>query len=697
MSESTRAERAWLPPVMVAAATLLCFAPALRNELVNFDDVMLLVRNRGYRGLGLTQLHWMFTSFHMGPYQPLSWLTYAIDYSIWGMSAFGFHLTNIVLHAATAVAVYFVSVRLITLATGHPRGANHWAAACAALLFSLHPLRVESVAWATERRDVLSGLLVALTVLAYLRYVESAAGARRWWYVAVFFAFVAACLAKAIAMTLPISLLILDVYPLRRLGGAVGWNTPAASRVWLEKGPLLAVSVAIAGLAIYGQHIEAALSTLEEISVPQRLAIAAYATCFYVWKTIWPSGLAAMYEIPRPFNPRSAEYLVPIVGVVFVTAAVLIGRRRWPASAAVWLIYLVTLAPVSGLSQAGGQIAADRYTYLPCVGFAILAGALLVSSAGGRWIVERRAAAVVLVVAFGVVAVRQIGHWETSQAVFDRAIAVDPKCAVAHFNMSRAFANVGDPAAALPYARRAVQLSPQIHHLLSCGEILTITGHAEEALELYSRAVQLHPKSAALWVERGVALVRIGRGAEATQSFEKALELEPNEPKALAALGNQRAVAGNLDAARADYLRAVETGRLPPDGLVEVAGFLVHDGKADQAVEMLRVAARRFRDNTAINRTLAWTLASHPDPKIRNGDEALRAARIAVAASDEPDAQSYLALAAAYSELGRFDEALEALDRASEAAKRVRAAALVDVITKLQADLAAGRPIRSIP
>jgi hypothetical protein len=317
---------AWLPPLLVAATTALCFAPALRNELVNFDDVALLVHNRGYRGLGFEQIRWMFTTFYMGPYQPLSWLTYAIDWSIWGVSAFGFHLTNIILHAATATAVYFLALRLIALATGRPRMELRWPAAFAALLFALHPLRVESVAWATERRDVLSGLLVVTTLLAYLRYVGYGPGSSRaGWYVVTFVLFVAACLAKAIAMTLPLSLLILDVYPVRRLGGAIGWRGTAARRVWIEKLPLFAVSVVIAAVALHGQRIEAALSTLETVSIPQRFAIAGYATCFYLWKSLWPVGLSAMYELPYPLMAASARFAVPVALVILSTAVILLG------------------------------------------------------------------------------------------------------------------------------------------------------------------------------------------------------------------------------------------------------------------------------------------------------------------------------------------------------------------------------------
>src|SRR5712692_2885137 len=228
----------WLAPVLIALVTFAAFLPTLHNQFVNWDDAKNFLDNPHYRGLGWTHLRWMWTTFHMGHYIPLTWMTFGVDYLLWGLKPFGYHLTSLLLHAANAAVFYFAALRLLKLALPGPAERNQaglaLSAGVAALLFALHPLRVESVAWATERRDVLSGLFYLLTLLAYLRACERGERGRGWHWVAVGL-FACALLSKSMAVSLPVGLLILDLYPLRRLGGAMGWWSAPARRVYLEK------------------------------------------------------------------------------------------------------------------------------------------------------------------------------------------------------------------------------------------------------------------------------------------------------------------------------------------------------------------------------------------------------------------------------------------------------------------------------
>jgi len=235
----------WLVPVIVALLTGAAFLPALQNGFV-WDDNNNFLLNPHYRGLGVDELRWMFTAFHLGHYIPLTWLTLGLDYLLWGMDPAGYHLTNILLHMATAVAFYFLTIQLLCLATGSVgEGKAVWVgAAFAALIFAVHPLRVESVVWITERRDVLSGLLYVLTILAYLRAIDRVGRGVRWYWVSVVL-FACALLSKSIAVSVPVVLLILDVYPLRRLGGPVGWWSASARQAYREKIPF----VLLAGVA----------------------------------------------------------------------------------------------------------------------------------------------------------------------------------------------------------------------------------------------------------------------------------------------------------------------------------------------------------------------------------------------------------------------------------------------------------------
>jgi len=225
-----------LVSVLIAVVTFAAFLPTLQNQFVAWDDGKNLLNNYHYRGLGWTQLRWMWTT-HRGHYIPLTWMTFGLDYLLWGMNPVGYHLTNLLLHVANAVVFFFVVRRLLTRALSSPseRGyALAVSAGVAALVFAIHPLRVESVAWATERRDVLSGLLYLLTILVYLRASERGERGRGWYWGAVA-VFVLALLSKSMVVNLPVVLLILDVYPLRRLGGALGWWREPARRVYVEQ------------------------------------------------------------------------------------------------------------------------------------------------------------------------------------------------------------------------------------------------------------------------------------------------------------------------------------------------------------------------------------------------------------------------------------------------------------------------------
>src|SRR5947209_1468957 len=263
----TPAERwvRWLVPAVIALITCAAFLPTLQNQFVNFDDNDNFLDNPHYRGLAWSHLRWMWTT-HRGHYIPLTWMTFGLDYLLWGMNPVGYHLTSLLLHAANAVVFFFLVRRILTLALPGPAERGHAvpvAAGFAALVFAIHPLRVESVAWVTERRDVLSGLFYLVTILMYLWACEGEKRGRRWYWLAVA-TFVCALLSKAMVVNLPIVLLILDVYPLRRLGGAVGWWSEAARRIYIESIPFVLPAAAATVTAIMAQ-----LSTHTLVAVVQ--------------------------------------------------------------------------------------------------------------------------------------------------------------------------------------------------------------------------------------------------------------------------------------------------------------------------------------------------------------------------------------------------------------------------------------------
>src|SRR2546429_699254 len=369
MSRKNRSRRLELQhaviPLVIAFSTFAAFLPALQNQFVSWDDADNFLDNPHYRGLGWTHLRWMWTT-HLGHYIPLTWMTLGLDYLLWGMNPLGYHLTNLLLHAENAVVFFFVVRRILTLALlgASERGlALAVSAGFAALVFAIHPLRVESVAWATERRDVLSGLFYLAAILVYLRACAREERGRGGYWTAVGL-FACALLSKSMVVNLPIVLLILDVYPLRRLGGAIGWWSEPARRVYVEKIPFVLLATAAAAIAVMAQLSVHAAASLAQLSVPGRVAVSAYGLSFYLWKMVVPLNLSPLYPLSPIVNPWAMPFVLSYTMVLAITAIALALRRRVPGLPAAWLAYVVVLLPVLGIFQSGPQIAADRYTYL---------------------------------------------------------------------------------------------------------------------------------------------------------------------------------------------------------------------------------------------------------------------------------------------------------------------------------------------
>src|SRR5213592_243181 len=442
----------WLVPVLIALFTLAAFLPALQNQFVNWDDKDNFLDNPHYRGLGWTHLRWMWTT-HLGHYIPLTWMTLGLDYLLWGMNPVGYHLTNLLLHAANAVVFFFVVRRLLTLALPSPSEHGYAlavSAGVAALVFAIHPLRVESVAWVTERRDVLSGLFYLVAILLYLRACERGARGRGWYWLSVA-VFVGALLSKSMVVNLPVVLVILDVYPLRRLGGSIGWRSEPARRIYVEKIPFVLLAAAASAIAVMAQSSVHAVASLAQLSVPGRVAISTYGLSFYLWKMVVPVNLSPVYELRPPVNPWATPFLLSYGVVLALTAIALALRRRVPGLPAAWVAYIVVLLPVLGIFQSGPQIAADRYTYLAGLGWAILAGAGLLSC----WRSSRRSKtgtpatwllagiAFCVVAGLGVLTWNQVQVWHDSEKLWSHAAGIDPRSPVGQYSWGLALAQEG--------------------------------------------------------------------------------------------------------------------------------------------------------------------------------------------------------------------------------------------------------------
>ena len=451
-------------PLGLLVIVSIAFAPSLHNDFVAWDDDIMITDNPHFRGLSPSHLAWMLTTFHAGHYEPLSWLSLALDYTVWGMNPVGYHLTNLLLHAMAAVVFYGCAIVILRRAfhsRSHPV-ALRAAAAMAAAVFAIHPLRVECVAWATSRRDVLSGLLYFSAVLAYVRAHEASSPATgRKWLGFSLGSFALSLLADAWGMTLPVVLLALDIYPLGRFraGGE------ARRRVLLEKVPFVGLGLAAAAVAALAAWPEAATLPLGNHGAAARLAQATYGLVFYCWKTVFPFRLSPLYLLEPHLDPAAPRYVASLLVVIGITAVASLLWHRWPWLLLAWLSYVFIVSPVLGLLQSGPQIAADRYTYLASAPFALLLGA----ASYRLWLGARRstlagAGALALVTTLGVLGAltfRQTMVWRNSATLWTHAIEVDPSNYMAYTNRAWDMQVRGDQKGALSDLNEALRINPE--------------------------------------------------------------------------------------------------------------------------------------------------------------------------------------------------------------------------------------------
>ena len=635
----------WLIPSLIFLLTSAAFLPVLQNSFVDWDDYKTLVENQNYRGLGWAQLRWMFSTFHMGHYQPLSWVTFGLDYLVWGVEPFGYHLTNLFLHAANAVLFYFITLRLLSLALSSPAMLKDLGlrvgAGFAALIFAIHPLRVESVAWATERRDVLSALFFLLTILCYLRAgAVSERNSAGWhWLIAALIVYVLSLLSKAGAITLPVVILILDLYPLGRLGGGPGkWFGPAARRVWWEKVPFLLLAVTFGIIALLAQKGAGALKPLERYDFVSRLAQALYGIAFYLWKSALPWGLSPLYELPVQLNPWDWPFLLSGFVVLAISVCLYLARRTWPPGIAIWVYYLVVLFPVLGIAQSGPQMAADRYSYLSCLGWVVLAGAgifyLWRCWVSGKISHQIFIGVAVLSLAMlgglGVLTWGQTQAWHDSERLWRHALAVGQESSTVHYNLAYVLHKRGELAEAVEHYRESLQLNPvavDAHYELA--NALADQGALEEAMKHYGQAIEINPYFWRAHYNLAAVLERQGKVEEAIGHYREVVQINPAYVEAHFSLANALVGQRKLAEAIGHYQEAV---RIKPDfaeAYNNLGRVLAAQGQLDQAIDYFRRALAIRPEFAEAHASLSQALAEQGkrDEAMQHYQEALRIMR----------------------------------------------------------------------
>ncbi len=571
----------------VAMATLLVYLPALRNEFVNWDDGPYVFANIYIRSLNLAFFRWAFLGFHASNWHPLTWISHALDYTLWGLNPLGHHLTSIVLHALNTALVVVLAVKLLEAARERSpkNGATSFlndrttliAAAVTGLLFGIHPVHVESVAWVSERKDLLCALFFLLSIIMYTGYAnrqESAVRSLRSaeaknevgqrnaftskYYLLALGFFVLALMSKPMAVSLPVVLLILDWYPFHRVRS---FKTLWASSI--EKIPLLAISLLSAILTILAQKSGDAVTSLDAVPLSIRSLVALKSLVAYLGKMLLPLSLIPFYPYPRDISLFTGEYFLALALVLVITTVSVVLAKKQKLWLAAWGYYVTILIPVLGIVQVGSQAMADRYTYLPSLGPFITAGVSI------SWIVDKAnirmrstpvkifsaIVFVIIVASLSSLTIRQIAVWRNSIGLWTHVINYGPeKSPLVYVNRGAAFEKIGIFDKAIADFETATTLDPAAYRAyISLGTVFETVGQIDRAFENVNKAISLNPSSHEAFRNRGILYEKMFQVDKAIADYTQAIMLKPSYYEAYNNRGLAFAKQGQFERAIADY------------------------------------------------------------------------------------------------------------------------------------------------
>ncbi|MDZ4771518.1 MAG: tetratricopeptide repeat protein [Planctomycetota bacterium] len=671
-------------PTRIAALALFAlvvwcaFAGALDNGWILFDDHEYVTRNphvmAGFTWEGFT---WFLRTVHVGNWHPLTSWSHMLDVELFGTSMRGPHAVNVALHTLTAVLVAHV----LFLYTR-----RFWPSLCVAAVFALHPLRVESVAWIAERKDVLSGAFFVATLWAFRAFVDRPHVKR---LVTTALLLLLGLMSKSMLVTAPFVLLLLDAWPLAR----------TRTRTWpelvREKWPLFALSALFVVVTLISQSAGGATAAIADVTIAERLSTAATAYVHYLRATFWPTGLAPIYPYDREISLLSV--LFSLSGLAIVTVVCVRVRTTRPHLFVGWAWFLGMLVPVIGLVQVGSQSHADRYTYLPSIGLAI---ALVFE--GADFVTTRRAWRIPAVVAFGAVLFAlvattraQTSRWRDTRTLFDHTLRVTQDNPVALKVYGDMLLEEGDDEGAIVRFEEALSLSPDLRDASkNLGCALAKAGRFESAAEHFRSALAADP-SLENEFNLAWALSDAGQDAEAIPVFERVLARDEKNAVAHMRLGMVLANGTRFDEALEHWRRAIEIDPNDLDSRRSIARVQRARGEVDDEIATHRAVLAIDSSDVDTLVELARLLAMHPDGRVRNGAEAVRCAERARDVAGPTGHRILGTLAAAYAEAGRFEDAVKAAIRAVELAHTEGDAIAISRCEADLVELRAGRPLRT--
>lgn len=631
MSADSSAARSRFVCLVLVLLTLLAYLPARHFGFLPFDDPEYVADNRIVQaGLTWAGLKWAFSSPHFQLWIPLTWLSHMLDCELFGLDPGAQHMVNVLLHSLNSALVFLIWLRLTEA---------FWPSALVAALFAWHPLRVESVAWVAERKDVLCAFFWMLTLWAWTRHCKrqgpepgpGKAGLSRYYFFAFGF-FLLGLMSKPMIVTLPFALLLLDYWPLRR-GVVPGGRTWL--KLFVEKWPFFLLSFLFCAVTVLASRGNALTGTQYPLGLRLENAVVSYGR--YLLKTFWPERLAILYPLPSHW-PASNVAIAAIV-LALLSGLAWWGRREHPHLLMGWLWFLGTLVPVIGLVQVGGQAMADRFSYLPSLGLFIAvvfeAGYWVNRLGPARLCFWAGLAAGLVLIAYLFGTERQLGYWKSNVSLFAQAVAVGPDNAVARVNLGLALEQQGRREQARVQYESALRIDPsfaQAH--VDLGNVLNSLGEPQKALYEYREGVRLDPGALVPRLNLGSLLSRMGDSPGALAEYDAAAQLAPDDP-------------------RPPYLKGKA---------------LLRQGRTEEALACFRAALQLAPSDVPALTWLARVLATGLDARFRNGAEALVLAERANTLSGGADPVVLDVLAMAYADQGRFDEACKTAQAAIERA-----------------------------
>jgi len=588
----------WIVASLIVILTILFYLPVMKNGFVNWDDAEAIIENLHIRTLTVASLQWMFTSFLTGNWIPLTWFSFTLDYMVGGLNAAVYHGHNLILHAINSVLVFFLCLNLLKVVNISTHQIKRRgivtpevvAAALASLLFALHPIHVESVAWVTERKDLLCGMFFFASLLVYLDFASSGRQKTwKWWVCLGLFAL--ALLAKPMAITLPLVLLLIDAWLVYMpLEPGIKREPIKIPNILWEKIPFFMLSIVFAGITLAAQSHAGAVVDIVTLSLDFRLMNAFHSLVFYIGKMVLPLDLVPFYPIGHQgFESFSAVNIFAFLVVACISVICFFYRKSRPYLAICWLYYVITLLPVLGILQVGGQAAADRYSYIPSVSLLLLfSTAVITLLYSHRLILTGLSLALITILGF--VTIQQIAFWRDSITLWESVVKVYPNVSMmVHTNLAQAYKQFGRAEESIREYDRALAFQKPHHYMYDGkGAMLFNMGYVDEAIQNFHLAIALDPTYASPHRNLWFAYDKKGLDELALAEILEAIRINPEYAAAYSNLGISYGRKAQYDDSIKAFEKALALDSYNADYLVNLATTYQRLGQLDKAIDLYK-------------------------------------------------------------------------------------------------------------